>query len=31
MEVMAMIKKRPMKTLVGDKQSPVDMFYALAV
>ena len=30
MEVMAMIKKGQMKTLVGDKQSPVEMFYALA-
>ena len=29
-EVMAMIKKGQMKTLVGDKQSPVEMFYALA-
>jgi hypothetical protein len=30
MEVMAMIKKWQMKTLVGDRQSPAEIFYALA-
>jgi transposase-like protein len=29
-EVMAMIKKGQMKTSVGDKQSPAELFYALA-
>jgi hypothetical protein len=30
MEEMTMIKKRQMKTLVGEKQSLAEMFYALA-
>jgi hypothetical protein len=30
MEVMAMIKKGQMKTSVRDKQSPAEMFFALA-